>query len=238
MKGYLAIGFMACCLLNTGCAYLDHRARDASDMVTLAGEDQTISCVARVMFPLGISLGQGDGFGLREGYIGSYEYREIVLMLPPISNNFTLEFRPEDDYRNKAYGVASPGCQENFFWAQWLSVQVSVGFYYGVRAGVNLAEVLDFMLGWTTLDFMQDDKGPHPSSAKTAACPSWSMCPKASKSAIGSGARLQSPRRSEKGEVGLTNIRKDEITIKNSSAMIVALCLLCGSASKRPRGQD
>jgi hypothetical protein len=162
MKHYLAIGVIACCLLNTGCVYLDHRARDLGDIVTLAGEDKTITCVARVMFPLGISLGKGDGFGMREGYIGSYEYTEIVLMIPMISNNFVMEFIPEDDYRNKAYGVSSPGREEKVYWAQWLSVQASVGFYYSLRVGVNLAETLDFVLGWTTLDLMEDDKGPPP----------------------------------------------------------------------------
>lgn len=162
MKGYLAIGFMACCLLNTGCAYLGHRARDAGDMVTLAGEDQTISCVARVVFPFGVSLGQGEGFGLREGYRGRYEYRETVFMIPLAIGFFDLAFAPADDYRSKSYGVASPGLGENQYWAQWLSVQMSVGFYYGVRVGVNLAEVLDFVLGWTTLDLMEDDKGPPP----------------------------------------------------------------------------
>ena len=162
MKFFVAVGVVACCMLNTGCAYLGHRARDFSDIVTLAGEDQTITCVARVMFPFGVSLGQGDGFGLREGYIGSYEYREVVLMLPPVGGVFDLAFSPEDDYRRKAYAVGSPGREENVFWAQWLSVQLSVGFYYGVRAGVNLAEVIDFMLGWTTLDLLEDDKGPPP----------------------------------------------------------------------------
>ncbi len=162
MKGYLTIGVLACCMLNTGCAYLGHRGRDFSDIVTLAGEDKTITCVARVMFPFGVSLGQGDGFGMREGYIGSYEYREVVLMIPPSIGFFDLAFSPEDDYRRKAYGVGSPGREENVYWAQWLSVQATVGFYYSLRVGVNLAEVVDFMLGWTTLDLMEDDQGPPP----------------------------------------------------------------------------
>lgn len=162
MKWYLAVGFMACCLLNTGCVYLEHRAQDASQMVTLSGEDQTISCVVRVMFPFGLSLGQGEGFGLREGYSGRYEYRETVFMIPPAIGFFDLAFAPAEDYRNKSYYVSSPGLGENQYWAQWLSVQMSVGFYYGVRVGVNLAEVLDFVLGWTTLDLMEDDKMPPP----------------------------------------------------------------------------
>ncbi|MEI7945653.1 MAG: hypothetical protein WCJ02_03105 [bacterium] len=162
MNRYLASGIIACCMLNTGCMYLNNRAHDVSDIVTLAGEDQTISCVARVMFPFGVSLGQGEGFGLREGYVGRYEYREIVLMVPPAIGFFDLAFVPADDCRKKAYCVGSPGLGENQYWAQWLSVQMSVGFYYGVRVGVNLAEVLDFVLGWTTLDLMEDDKGPPP----------------------------------------------------------------------------
>lgn len=158
MKRYLAVGVIACCILNTGCVYFDNRARDVSDIVTLAGEDKTISCVARVMFPFGVSLGQGEGFGLREGYAGRYEYREVVLMVPPAIGFFDLAFVPADDYRKKLYCVGSPGLEESQYWAQWLSVQMSVGFYYGVRVGLNLAEVLDFVLGWTTLDLMEDDK--------------------------------------------------------------------------------
>lgn len=162
MKRYLAVGIIACCLLNTGCVYLDNRARDFGDMVTLAGETQTISCVARVIFPFGVSLGQGEGLGLREGYVGRYEYREIALMIPPAIGFFDLAFVPSDDYRKKSYCVGSSGFEENQYWAQWLSVQMSGGFYYGVRAGVNLAEVLDFVLGWTTLDLMEDDQGTPP----------------------------------------------------------------------------
>ena len=36
-------------------------------------------------------------------------------------------------------------------------IDASAGLYYTIHAGVDFAEVFDFILGWTTLDIMKDD---------------------------------------------------------------------------------
>jgi hypothetical protein len=43
------------------------------------------------------------------------------------------------------------------FLRQCFSVQVCVGLSYGIRVGLELDEILDFVVGWTTLDIMGDD---------------------------------------------------------------------------------
>jgi len=172
MKLLSAAGVITCCILSTGCAYLGHRARDLSDIVTLAAETRKVSCVARVILPLGFSTAEGSGFGLREGYMGRYEYSENVCMTP-IGGYCELDFTPANDYREKAYSLEIPGDRggsgdNDEFWLQCLNVQVSIGLYYGVRAGLNLAEAVDFVLGWTTLDILKDDiKAPPYLRAKT-----------------------------------------------------------------------
>ncbi|TGL40365.1 hypothetical protein [Leptospira perdikensis] len=40
---------------------------------------------------------------------------------------------------------------------QPVSVEVSLGLFLGVRAGFNFSEFTDFLLGFTTYDFMEDD---------------------------------------------------------------------------------
>lgn len=157
MKHTISFGVIACCILSTGCVYLGHRAQDFSDIVTLAAETKNISCGVRLIFPMGISVAKGKGVGLREGYIGKYEYKESVFVIPPAGGIFELDFTPENDHRKKGYLIRSRDPDDDF-WSQCLSAQVNVGLYYGVRAGLNFNEAVDFLLGWTTLDIMGDDR--------------------------------------------------------------------------------
>ncbi|TGL08737.1 LIC13411 family adhesin [Leptospira levettii] len=39
-----------------------------------------------------------------------------------------------------------------------LSFEISLGIYYGVRFGLNISELFDFLLGISTLDPMEDDE--------------------------------------------------------------------------------
>lgn len=41
---------------------------------------------------------------------------------------------------------------------QPVSIEVSLGFYLGIRAGFNFTEFTDFLFGTTTYDFMEDDE--------------------------------------------------------------------------------
>lgn len=45
------------------------------------------------------------------------------------------------------------GYPSQFLW----QVEIFVGLYGGVRAGLNLAEALDFLLGWVGIDILKDD---------------------------------------------------------------------------------
>ena len=156
MNLIITTGVIASCILSSGCVYLGHRARDFTDIVTLSAETKKICCVIRVGCPIGFSVAKGRGYGLREGYMGSYEYMEHVYVVPPYGGAFALDFTPANNYRKKGYLIRSL-CPDDEFWSQSLSFQASVGLYYGVRAGLNMNEALDFVLGWTTLDIMRDD---------------------------------------------------------------------------------
>lgn len=158
MKLYIVTGIIACCILSSGCAYLGHRGRDFTDMFTLAVEKQNRSGDVRILFPLGFSFSEGKGFGLREGYWGSYEYTEKTAIMPLFFPGFELDFSPKNDFRKKAYLVRSDENDDPEFWSQCFSVQASIGIHYGLRAGLNVDEVLDFVLGWTTLDILGDDR--------------------------------------------------------------------------------
>jgi hypothetical protein len=66
------------------------------------------------------------------------------------------------DRRGKEYGAG-------MFWIPFLSVsnrafyytqiEAAAGLWYTVRLGFNPGELLDFLLGWTTIDILSDDVG-------------------------------------------------------------------------------
>jgi hypothetical protein len=136
-----------------GCAYMCDRGRDLGDIMTLAVEDHTLGLVVRPIVPLGICVGDGDGWGVRDGYIGHYQYTERTGGIPfgdgLLVND--VSFQPTSDWRHKSY--------TSFETPQLFNVQAKAGLYYGVRVGVSLAELLDFVLGWTSMDIMTDDIG-------------------------------------------------------------------------------
>jgi hypothetical protein len=43
------------------------------------------------------------------------------------------------------------------FIAQWTQLEATVGLWWSMRVGVNPGEMLDFLLGWATLDLYGDD---------------------------------------------------------------------------------
>ncbi len=162
-KGNITV-LLSSCILCSGCAYLAHRGRDLTDVVTVAVEDHTVGFSARVMFPWGLCIAEGSGWGLRDGHIGAYDYMDRLFAIPlPVPGAlYDIDFSPESDYRDKGYTLQTikqhpPYDMSDYQVSQFFSVQVSAGLYYGLRLGLNLAEALDFILGWTTLDILQDD---------------------------------------------------------------------------------
>jgi len=167
MNTQKSVAFIACCLFGTGCAYLSQRTRDFSDMFTLSVEERQVGGAVRCFVPLGLCAASGRGYGLREGCIGSYRYKECGYLLVgagAAAYTWCLEFIPSNDFREKDYrlyvrdypdGGGPDGDYEIYL--EGLNLQANLGLYYGIRAGINLPEVLDFVLGLTTFDLLNDD---------------------------------------------------------------------------------
>jgi hypothetical protein len=147
-----------------GCAYIEDRARDAGDMITLAGELGSLGVSAWVgCVGGGLMYAGGYGFGLRSGAVGSYEYQEATCVPPFAVKHLTPG--EADRARGKGYldGIPvrlSGDDDPDFLEAGWFNlgqVEVSVAFPFGPRVGLNIFEIADFLLGWTTLDICNDD---------------------------------------------------------------------------------
>lgn len=151
--------------LLTGCAYLHDRGRDACDMVTVAVEAPTVNAAIQLgPLPVGFGAADGKGFGLRSGGIGIYDTGELNILC---LGSRTFVPRERDLERDKGYEFTYfwiPGCHHQPDWhiheGKWgngFQFEAALGLVVGTRVGVNLAEILDFVLGWTTLDICGDD---------------------------------------------------------------------------------
>lgn len=154
-----------------GCAYLHDRGRDACDMVTLSVEATGLNASLQVgPAVLGAGIASGKGFGLRSGAVGTYEFAEINL---GIFGGKMLVPNDRDLDRDKGYGSFyrwfpwEDDDDENEFemeikegkWFNSCQIECAAIAGVGARAGINVAEILDFILGWTTLDICGDDIG-------------------------------------------------------------------------------
>ena len=146
---------LLCPCMLIGCAYVENRARDAADMVTIAGEVPAVGASASVG-PLGVGLHAGTqyGFGLRSGVIGSYEFQEWTF---PVTWFKTVEPSSELDRRRKKGYEYVTGMGATGDWSNIGQVEVGVGVGAGVRVGVNVCEVADFAIGLVGIDICEDD---------------------------------------------------------------------------------
>ena len=168
-----------------GCAarpYLLDRVADAADTVT-ACIGNGVGAKTRIG-PIGAGLLVNfDGVGLRGGEflagfdkensdftgIGAY----CLVMLCELSSVRSEETfglgMPRVVARNKACRKATafslPFPQIWFLearsaygrWHYYSQIEIVGGVWYTVRLGINPAEIVDFILGWTTLDIFNDD---------------------------------------------------------------------------------
>lgn len=136
-------------------------------MVTVAAEAPAVNAAIQIGKPvLGVGVAGGKGVGLRSGTVGMYETSEANFVL---FGGKLFVPKERDIYRNKGYHYT-------YMWAPWLSdedefigtfekgewfnawqLEVAVGIGLGARAGINFAEIVDFLLGWSTLDICGDD---------------------------------------------------------------------------------
>jgi len=115
---------------------------------------------------IGAGVAGGKGFGLRSGGVGTYDFAELNVA---IFGGKALILSEKDRYRGKGYDCF-------YRWFPWeddedeFDIEMNKGKWFnswqfectanvgvGARADFNFAEVLDFVLGWTTLDICDDD---------------------------------------------------------------------------------
>lgn len=168
MPSALVAGFL---LFSGACSSLQNygadRARDFGDIFTLATERRVYGGNAMLgPFFAGLAYqSTGVGYGLRAGTTGHYrtgpgpdpeQLGNSVLLLNSIYHESLEGCRTKGkDFQAKNVVVLAAydlrGHNSAF------QIEVSLGLYAGIRLGLNLAELLDFILGITTLDVLSDD---------------------------------------------------------------------------------
>ena len=136
-------------------------------MVTIAAEAPAVNASIQLgKSVLGVGTAGGKGFGLRSGAVGLYETGEAHLI---ILGGKLFVPRERDLDRNKGYDYTYMwlpwrndedeflGTFEEGEWFNAWQLEAAIGLGVGARAGINIAEIIDFILGWTTLDICGDD---------------------------------------------------------------------------------
>ena len=184
---FLAMSSLAalCCGCASTRTYFANRGHDAADMFTLTvgkGGGATVRAG-----PIHVGLFGGyDHVGLRGGQLWTQWADESLvgplailidpLLLLPGGDGICFyedDFAEGDEIRSKNYigrgicpFVAIPGKQidsyNQFYFddtrKRFLTqVDAAAGIYFTLHVGADFAEILDFILGWTTLDIMNDD---------------------------------------------------------------------------------
>ncbi len=167
--------------------YLVDRGRDAADVLTISMGVGALGQIRLGPLPIGL-LDTGDLIGLRYGeafcrvpnWEKSDEHDVTLATIPAapialfgafggvwgVNKIWTDYFEKLDNYRmyennfplsktqlrrNKGTELlSSPNCYQ---------VEGVIGLGLALRAGVNAGELLDFILGWSTLDILKDDIG-------------------------------------------------------------------------------
>jgi hypothetical protein len=158
----------------SGCAVQDYvvdRARDAADTVTLSAGIGIGGVKVRVG-PLSAGLfNTGDVVGLRGGQV-CYDPNYFFATDTSLLWHGGEEFYPSDltlRRRGKLFmseaaapfilyvdGDCHDAGQRASYYGQ---IEAAVGVFVTLRGGLNLTEVADFLLGWFTIDILDDDIG-------------------------------------------------------------------------------
>lgn len=159
-----------CIAMTAGCAstgYLSHRGRDAADIFTCS-LGTGLGVKARVGPVHAGLLANVDGGGLRGG-----RWEKLGV---PTGNEFEIVCIGGEGYypdgsaarRGKSFQAGgkcpflttslSPYDGSNKYPAYYYTqVEAVLGLGISLRLGINPGELLDFILGWTTLDIYADD---------------------------------------------------------------------------------
>jgi hypothetical protein len=165
---FIGVSLSAFC---SGCAttgYLGDRMRDAGDVFT-ATVGMGAGAKARVG-PIQIgTIGSIDMWGLRGGKFGDVAFYETLtrdFLIPwPYHGSFGEERfvyqapREMPNKRGKGFLAKAPlpiigAADQPEYYTQ---VEIVIAIVGSLRLGFNPGELLDFVLGWTTLDIYSDD---------------------------------------------------------------------------------
>ena len=162
----IILAFLKC---STFRSYLANRALDTADVLTFSVEQKVAGVNVKPCFSnIGLQFAQsGQGFGLRAGSIGAYSTGANNKFYNS-GNSYLLinsihHYPVQPHFRNnkiKAFSESNSLAVGIFDWHGYNFVtqcEVSVGLYYGIRTGFNIAELGDWLLGWLTIDFLNDD---------------------------------------------------------------------------------
>lgn len=168
--------------LGAGCAstraYFVDRGRDTADVFTLS-VGQGVGAKAKVCTISIGALWQRDLWGLRGGTLGRLHKQEgksfwssdpseldtceVYMLVGGIDKLNTPSAVAEQRHKHVDtyhYFILLPHTeliQGEFDYSYSLMIDVVVGLGGSIRAGFNPGELLDFILGWTTIDIFDDD---------------------------------------------------------------------------------
>lgn len=181
-----SMGLFVLCSGCTSTGYLGNRMRDAGDIFTASVGVGTGAKVRVGPVQVGL-MANIDMFGLRGGRYGDVTWyetatRETIAPYPYKMHPFSEKQYPweypsfvfgneryhvGDDHsmvarRGKNYESVSPipfltlAGQPEYY----TQIEVVIGLLGSLRLGFNPGELVDFILGWTTLDIFNDDLSP------------------------------------------------------------------------------
>ncbi|HBF33348.1 TPA: hypothetical protein DDW35_02165 [Candidatus Sumerlaeota bacterium] len=183
IRGAWFVVVLALALLTAGCAsnstYWNDRKRDALDIVTLtvgvgAGAKAQVGPLNNGLSLIVDRMGLRSGtFGITKPSQGCWDTSGSDLLLLSMDSCYWPGDRRTDA---KNYSSGSIFCfpfppMRNFYANRdaldrsfcsnlpyYTRLEVCGGFIGTLRVGINPGELLDFLLGWTTLDIYQDDE--------------------------------------------------------------------------------
>ncbi len=145
-------------------AYFKDRGRDAMDMATLGVEWAGVGAFAQAGPALtGLGYVGDEGAGLRGGTLGAYGGFEMQALLLgwKVFEPGSMGRERKKQFDAKQFCLVplemefegSGNVGANVYGA----VEIAAALGAGVRAGLNVFEVLDFVLSWVGVDLMRDD---------------------------------------------------------------------------------
>ena len=157
---------LALALLLSSCTYLQNRADDASDMITASVEEGGLNAsvqLAHLDMGFGTST-QGVGYNLLGRNFGQYYLAESMFLGTKGSQLGTDTEESENTvfpffYRWEVHEneFLPTELEKETPWTHYCQIEIHACLQLGARVGFNIGEILDFVLGFTTLDIAGDD---------------------------------------------------------------------------------